>query len=156
MSRNFSFLLHHIFCNCLCKIMSLGHLMMHPSPPHKQLKLCFYDPHFMILTIVVQSDDVYRLKVNLPRLTKQEFQRPSEHTWFDCILLEMVFCLLSTHLHVCISTVEHKCVNFWWLTILCKLHRYWEPTYEDAMNLIARLPEVAAFIYRRYVYLLLL
>lgn len=26
---------------------------------------------------------------------------------------------------------------------------YWEPTYEDAMNLIARLPRVAAYIYRR-------
>ena len=27
--------------------------------------------------------------------------------------------------------------------------KYWEPTYEDAMNLIARLPRVAAYIYRR-------
>jgi citrate synthase len=27
--------------------------------------------------------------------------------------------------------------------------KYWEPIYEDAMNLIARLPEVAAFIYCR-------
>lgn len=26
---------------------------------------------------------------------------------------------------------------------------YWDPTYEDAMNLIARLPRVAAYIYRR-------
>jgi len=26
---------------------------------------------------------------------------------------------------------------------------YWDPTYEDAMNLIARLPVVAAYIYRR-------
>lgn len=26
---------------------------------------------------------------------------------------------------------------------------YWEPTYEDTMNLIARLPHVAAYIYRR-------
>jgi len=26
---------------------------------------------------------------------------------------------------------------------------YWQPTYEDAMNLIARLPRVAAYIYRR-------
>jgi len=26
---------------------------------------------------------------------------------------------------------------------------YWDPTYEDAMNLIARLPKVAAYIYRR-------
>lgn len=26
---------------------------------------------------------------------------------------------------------------------------HWEPTYEDAMNLIARLPRVAAYIYRR-------
>jgi citrate synthase len=26
---------------------------------------------------------------------------------------------------------------------------YWEPTYEDVMNLIARLPQVAAYIYRR-------
>ena len=26
---------------------------------------------------------------------------------------------------------------------------YWEPTYEDAMNLIARLPRLAAYIYRR-------
>lgn len=25
---------------------------------------------------------------------------------------------------------------------------YWDPTYEDAMNLLARLPEIAAFIYR--------
>lgn len=29
--------------------------------------------------------------------------------------------------------------------------RYWEPTYEDTMNLIARLPGIAAYIYRRYV-----
>lgn len=31
------------------------------------------------------------------------------------------------------------------------IHRdeYWDPTYEDAMNLIARLPRVAAYIYRR-------
>jgi len=29
--------------------------------------------------------------------------------------------------------------------------RYWEPTYEDTMNLIARLPAIAAYIYRRYV-----
>lgn len=28
-------------------------------------------------------------------------------------------------------------------------HDYWDPTYEDAMNLIARLPRVAAYIYRR-------
>ncbi|MEL6639385.1 MAG: citrate (Si)-synthase, partial [Bacteroidota bacterium] len=28
-------------------------------------------------------------------------------------------------------------------------HDYWEPTYEDTMNLIARLPQVAAYIYRR-------
>lgn len=28
--------------------------------------------------------------------------------------------------------------------------RYWEPTYEDTMNLIARLPAIAAYIYRRY------
>ncbi|KAH7284858.1 hypothetical protein KP509_34G074100 [Ceratopteris richardii] len=27
--------------------------------------------------------------------------------------------------------------------------KFWEPVYEDSMNLIARLPEVAAFIYRR-------
>ncbi|CAL0310289.1 unnamed protein product [Lupinus luteus] len=27
--------------------------------------------------------------------------------------------------------------------------RYWEPTYEDSMNLIARLPAIAAYIYRR-------
>ncbi|KAJ7949083.1 Citrate synthase [Quillaja saponaria] len=27
--------------------------------------------------------------------------------------------------------------------------RYWEPTYEDSMNLIARLPAVAAYVYRR-------
>ena len=27
--------------------------------------------------------------------------------------------------------------------------KYWEPTYEDALNLIARLPRVAAYIYRR-------
>ena len=26
---------------------------------------------------------------------------------------------------------------------------YWDPTYEDAMNLIARLPRIAAYIYRR-------
>ncbi|NBB89447.1 MAG: citrate (Si)-synthase [Bacteroidetes bacterium] len=26
---------------------------------------------------------------------------------------------------------------------------YWDPTYEDAMNLIARLPKIAAYIYRR-------
>jgi len=28
-------------------------------------------------------------------------------------------------------------------------HDYWDPTYEDTMNLIARLPRVAAYIYRR-------
>ncbi|CAK9862923.1 unnamed protein product [Sphagnum jensenii] len=27
--------------------------------------------------------------------------------------------------------------------------KYWQPTYEDSLNLIAQLPEVAAFIYRR-------
>ncbi|RLD32991.1 MAG: citrate (Si)-synthase [Bacteroidetes bacterium] len=26
---------------------------------------------------------------------------------------------------------------------------YWEPTYEDALNLLARLPEIGAYIYRR-------
>jgi len=30
-----------------------------------------------------------------------------------------------------------------------KKSEYWDPTYEDAMNLIARLPRVAAYIYRR-------
>ena len=25
---------------------------------------------------------------------------------------------------------------------------YWDPTYEDALNLLAKLPEIAAFIYR--------
>ena len=29
---------------------------------------------------------------------------------------------------------------------------YWDPTYEDSMNLIARLPRVAAYIYRRTYY----
>lgn len=28
-------------------------------------------------------------------------------------------------------------------------HDYWDPTYEDAMNLIAKLPKVAAYIYRK-------
>jgi citrate synthase len=28
-------------------------------------------------------------------------------------------------------------------------NEYWDPTYEDAMNLIARLPRIAAYIYRR-------
>ncbi|CAM6123053.1 unnamed protein product [Calypogeia fissa] len=27
--------------------------------------------------------------------------------------------------------------------------KYWEPVYEDSMNLIARLPELAAFVYRK-------
>jgi citrate synthase len=27
--------------------------------------------------------------------------------------------------------------------------RYWEPYYEDTMNLLARLPTIAAMIYRR-------
>jgi hypothetical protein len=31
----------------------------------------------------------------------------------------------------------------------CFIYRYWQPTYEDSLNLIAQLPEVAAFIYRR-------
>lgn len=26
--------------------------------------------------------------------------------------------------------------------------KYWEPTYEDAMNLIAKIPRIAAIIYR--------
>lgn len=30
-----------------------------------------------------------------------------------------------------------------------KKTEYWDPTYEDAMNLIARLPRIAAYIYRR-------
>ena len=30
-----------------------------------------------------------------------------------------------------------------------KKSEYWDPTYEDTMNLIARLPRVAAYIYRR-------
>ncbi len=30
-----------------------------------------------------------------------------------------------------------------------KKTEYWDPTYEDSMNLIARLPRVAAYIYRR-------
>ncbi len=29
---------------------------------------------------------------------------------------------------------------------------YWDPTYEDVMNLIARLPRIAAYIYRRMYY----
>ncbi|KAI4302763.1 hypothetical protein MLD38_038472 [Melastoma candidum] len=29
------------------------------------------------------------------------------------------------------------------------MRRYWEPTYEDSLNLIARLPLVASFVYRR-------
>lgn len=29
------------------------------------------------------------------------------------------------------------------------IHRFWEPTYEDSMNLIARVPVVAAYVYRR-------
>lgn len=29
--------------------------------------------------------------------------------------------------------------------------RYWEPTYEDSLSLIARLPVVAAYVYRRSV-----
>ncbi len=28
------------------------------------------------------------------------------------------------------------------------LHRYWEPVYEDSMDLIAKLPGIAAAIYR--------
>lgn len=34
------------------------------------------------------------------------------------------------------------------------LHKeeYWDPTYEDSMNLIARLPRIAAYIYRRSYY----
>lgn len=27
--------------------------------------------------------------------------------------------------------------------------RYWEPTYEDSLNLIARVPVVAAYVYQR-------
>jgi len=48
--------------------------------------------------------------------------------------------------------------SFWKGMIYCnpvqvsqvhELRRYWEPVYEDSLNLIARLPEVAAYIYRR-------
>jgi hypothetical protein len=28
-------------------------------------------------------------------------------------------------------------------------NRFWEPTYEDVLNLIARLPPVASYVYRR-------
>uniref|UniRef100_A0A2N9H3E2 Uncharacterized protein n=1 Tax=Fagus sylvatica TaxID=28930 RepID=A0A2N9H3E2_FAGSY len=31
----------------------------------------------------------------------------------------------------------------------CVFFRYWEPTYEDSLNLIARVPVVAAYVYRR-------
>ena len=31
------------------------------------------------------------------------------------------------------------------------LSRFWEPTYEDCLNLIARVPVVAAYVYRRLV-----
>lgn len=37
------------------------------------------------------------------------------------------------------------------LAVLLLGFRYWEPTYEDTLNLIARLPAIAAYIYRRYV-----
>ena len=29
--------------------------------------------------------------------------------------------------------------------------RYWEPTYEDSLSLIAQVPVVAAYVYRRSV-----
>jgi len=29
------------------------------------------------------------------------------------------------------------------------MYRFWEPTYEDVLNLIARLPPVASYVYRR-------
>lgn len=29
--------------------------------------------------------------------------------------------------------------------------RYWEPTYEDSLSLIAQVPVVASYVYRRFV-----
>ena len=37
------------------------------------------------------------------------------------------------------------------LKYIYTVFRFWEPTYEDSLNLIARVPIVAAYVYRRSV-----
>lgn len=43
--------------------------------------------------------------------------------------------------------------DFSFTQVLKTIHsfRYWEPTYEDSLNLIARVPLVASYVYRRLV-----
>ena len=41
-------------------------------------------------------------------------------------------------------------INMGTVTLLL-FFRYWEPTYEDSLNLIARVPIVASYVYRRLV-----
>lgn len=50
----------------------------------------------------------------------------------------------------CTSIVPSFCKSFFRRAYNDKCHKstYWEHTYEDAMNLIAKLPTVAAIIYR--------
>lgn len=49
-----------------------------------------------------------------------------------------------------LSLIKYQMCLYLSANVLC-LHRYWEPTYEDSLSLIAQLPVIASYVYRRLV-----
>lgn len=54
-----------------------------------------------------------------------------------------------TQFSIAISAMQHTSVFARRYAEGMNKTEYWDPTYEDAMNLIARLPRIAAYIYRK-------
>lgn len=83
------------------------------------------------LTSIHWPDTVFRFRVNSRRHMRREFINQS-----NVLSTVYVFLIWPIKLHKHVYTF---------------VSRYWEPTYEDCLNLIARVPVVAAYVYRRSV-----
>jgi len=83
------------------------------------------------LTSIQWLETVFRFRVNSRRHMRREFIDQSNVLW-----TVYVFLIWPIKLHKHVDTF---------------VSRYWEPTYEDSLNLIARVPVVAAYVYRRSV-----
>jgi len=99
--------------------------------------------YLMLMNEIPSDDDVRRLSNNW---TRRSIVPPHVFTAIDALpmsahpMTQFTVGIMALQTESEFSKAYKKGIN---------KKEYWDPTYEDAMNLIARLPRIAAYIYRR-------
>ena len=99
--------------------------------------------YLMLMNEIPTDDDVRRLSNNWAR---RSIVPPHVFTAIDALpisahpMTQFTVGIMALQTESEFSKAYKKGIN---------KKEYWDPTYEDAMNLIARLPRLAAYIYRR-------